>query len=94
MPDSIKKSVRVVAFPEGDGWIAQCVEHDICAQGRDLPAVQRNMTAALVAECDYTVAKGGEPFAGIDPAPSYFEAMFEEAEEAALQSEWNFRIAA
>lgn len=93
MPDSIKKQVRVVAFKDGDGWAAHCVEYDIAAHGKDLPTVQRNMLAVLNAECHYTQDKFGEAMKNIPPAPDYFEALFDEA-EAALDSELNFRIAA
>lgn len=94
MAESIKNRLRIVAYPEGSGWIAQCVEYDICAQGDDLPSVQRNMQAALFAECDYTKRTFGEPFKNIDRAPAYIETLYEEAKGAALQSDMNFRIAA
>lgn len=94
MPDSIKSKVRVVAFPECNGWVAQCVEYDISAQGRDLASVKRNMLAVLTAECKYTLETNGEAFAGIDPAPSHYEALYAESEDAQLNSELDFRIAA
>jgi hypothetical protein len=93
MPDSLKKQVRIVAFKDGDGWAAHCVEYDIAAAGKDLPTVQRNMQAVLHAECLYTEKKYGEAMRNIPPAPDYIAALYEEA-EAALDSELNFRIAA
>jgi len=94
MADSIKNDVRVIAFKGADGWIAHCVEYDICAQGQDLPAVRRNMTATLMAEYEYTKKEFGKAFEGIDPAPSYLAAAFEEAEEIKVEGDLNLRLAA
>lgn len=93
MPAAIKDNIRIVAFKEGDGWVAHCVEYDIAAHGKDLPTVQCNMDAVLTAEFRVTKDKHGEPFANIDPAPDYIEALFNEA-VAALNGEPNFRLAA
>jgi hypothetical protein len=93
MADSIKNSLRVIAFKGDGGWVAHCVEYDICAQGHDLATVKRNMTATLIAECEFTEAEYGEPFKGIDPAPSYLAMAFEEAEEK-LEGDLNMRLAA
>lgn len=93
MPDSLKNQVRIVAFKDGEGWAAHCVEYDIAAHGKDLQTVQCNMLAVLKAECRYTEKKFGEAMANIPAAPDYFEALYNEA-EAALDSELNFRIAA
>lgn len=87
------KSVRVVAFQEDGAWVAQCVEYDICTQGRDLMQAQRRMRVALRHEAKFTKDKCGEEFAGLDAAPDYFAAMFESA-EATLQGDVNMRIAA
>ena len=92
MADAIKQ-LRVVAFQEGDSWIAQCVDYDLCVQGADLAQVKRRMTALIRLEADYTQKKHGAIFAGIDPAPDYFVAMFDGAEEA-LVGDMDFRLAA
>jgi hypothetical protein len=93
MADSIKNNLRVIAF-RGDGvWVAHCVEYDICAQGHDLATVKRNMTATLMAECEFTKKEFGEPFKGIDPAPDYLAIAFDEAKER-LEGDLNMRLAA
>lgn len=93
MSDAQKKAVRVIARKEGEGWIANCVEYDICAQGADLGQVRRRMEVALEVECQVSKQKSGEPFGGIKPAPAIYEALYNEAEET-LKSELDFRIAA
>lgn len=85
--------LRIVAFQEGDSWIAQCVDYDLCVQGADLAQVKRRMEALIILEAEYTKANSGEAFAGLDPAPDYFAAMYEGAEES-LAGEMNFRLAA
>jgi hypothetical protein len=92
MADAIKQ-LRVVAFQEGDSWIAQCVDYDLCVQGADLAQVKRRMTALIQLETDFTTKNNGALFAGIDPAPDYFTAMFDGAEES-LAGEMDFRLAA
>lgn len=93
MSDAATKSVRIVAFKEGDVWIAQCVEYDICVQGSDLAQARRRMTVALDQEARITIEKCGVAYKGIDPAPDYFAAMYDAAEES-LATDLDFRIAA
>ena len=92
MADAIK-NLRFIAFQEGDGWVAQCVEYDICTQGSDLAQAQRRMNVALRHEARFTKERHGEAFAGLDPAPDYFAAMYEAA-EASLVGDVDMRIAA
>ena len=92
MADAIKH-LRVVAFQENDCWIAQCVDYDLCVQGADLSQVKRRMTALIRLEAEFTKEKFGDVFVGIDPAPDYFVAMFDGAEEA-LVGDMDFRLAA
>lgn len=93
MTDATKKSVRVVAFQEGDTWVAHCVEYDICAQGFDLAQVRRRMEVALELECEITMKETGEAFKGIGPAPDIYGAMFDSS-ETSVTSDFDFRIAA
>jgi len=93
MSDDQKKAVRVIAQKEGDGWIANCVEYDICAQGSDLGQVRRRLEVALQIECEISEQKTGKPFGGIPASPAIYEALYNEAEES-LTSELDFRIAA
>lgn len=87
------KTVRVVAFQEGESWIAHCVEYDICAQGSDLAQVKRRMEVALEIECEISMKKTGEAFGGIPKASEIYEGIYEGAQEA-LNSGFDFRIAA
>jgi hypothetical protein len=86
--------LRVVAFREGDCWIAQCVEYDLCVQGNDIAQAKRRMEALIRLEAQHTLEQNGELFAGIDPAPDYFASMFDGAEEVSIAGHLNFRLAA
>ena len=71
-------TLRVVVFKEGDIWIAQALEHDICAQGADLDAVTERLQEAVAAEIGLAIANGEDPLADIQPAPSNFFRMWDE----------------
>lgn len=85
--------LRIVAFQDGDMWVAQCLEYDIATQADSMDTLVARMDDTLCAEAEYTNEQHGEPFAGLDPAPDLFNVMFETA-TAALKSENDFRIAA
>jgi hypothetical protein len=86
--------IRVVAFREGDVWVAQCLEHDISAQGATFQDAMRRLTATVNVECEFTLEKHGKEFANIDPAPEKFKRMFEAAEQSLQSENMEWRIAA
>ena len=69
--------LRIIAFQEGDSWIAQCLEYDISAQASDLDELSARIDATIDAERAYTVSQGRKPFEGIDPAPQHFHVMWD-----------------
>jgi hypothetical protein len=74
----VKKSmIRVIVFQDGDSWVAQCLEHDICAQAADLEELRSRIDATIEAEAEYSKRKGTKPFDGIDPAPKHYHDMWE-----------------
>lgn len=77
MPEEIK--ARVILFPEADVWIAQCIEFDIAAQGRNREECAQRFVRQLEAEIELSVEKSGAPLAGIPPAPLFYVDMFERA---------------
>lgn len=85
--------VRIVAYQDGDMWVAQCLEYDIATQAPDMDTLVARMDDTLCAEAMYTREHYGETFAGLDPAPDVFQALFAGA-TSALKSDNDFRIAA
>ena len=68
--------IRVVAYKEGDQWIAQCLEYDICAHASDEDKLKSRLAAILEFERNLSIERNGAPFAGIDPAPEQFHDMW------------------
>jgi hypothetical protein len=71
--------VNVVAFQEGDLWVAQCVEYDIAAFTKnmlELPsAFERAVAANICANADL----GREGLDGIPAAPDRYRGLLERA---------------
>lgn len=94
MTTTTSESIRVVAFREGDMWVAQCLEHDISAQGCDFQTAMRRLTATVNCESQYTLKNHGAEFATIDPAPEVFFAMFDAAGDSLRADNMEYKIAA
>lgn len=69
--------LRVVVCKDGDMYVAQCLEHDICVQAPDMKTLRSRFNATLDAEREFALANGKKPFEGIDPAPKHYFAMWE-----------------
>ena len=95
MTETTTESLRVVAFREGDQWVAQCLEYDIQAQGSSFQCATRRLRGAVTSEMRYTHDKFGAPFEGIDPAPELYHDLFNSADQP-MQADDNveMRIAA
>lgn len=70
-------SIRVIAFQEGDLWVAQCIEYDVGAQASNLEDLHDRLMIALRIEMEESAERNGKPFAGIPPAPPHFLKMWE-----------------
>ncbi len=71
-----KFEVRIVVFREGEFWVAQCLDYDIGVQAGDLVELEERLMIAFGAERKISLARHGEAFAGIDPAPKFFQDMW------------------
>ncbi|HMR33960.1 MAG TPA: hypothetical protein PKA13_21535 [Geminicoccaceae bacterium] len=74
-------AVRAVVFQEGDVWVAQCLEYDICAQANTVNEAKARLLATIRFEYEQTLTDSGVPFAGIDRAPRQFEEMWANASQ-------------
>ena len=50
--------VRVIIFNDSGQWIAQCLEHDICAMADNLDTLQSRLEVAIEAELELCKSKG------------------------------------
>ncbi len=71
------RNIRVIAFREGDLWVAQCLEFDIGAQAANLEELHDRLMVAIKLERRESMERLGVPFAGIPEAPPHFHAMWE-----------------
>ncbi|MGH7038502.1 MAG: type II toxin-antitoxin system HicB family antitoxin [Stellaceae bacterium] len=71
--------VSVVIYPEGDVWIAQCLEYDIVSQGETIQDVQDRLTQNIAATLSVYADNGKNSLEDIPPAPKKFWEMFERA---------------
>ena len=70
-------SISVIAYQEGDCWIAQGLEFDVTAQASSPQTVFEAIAAKLAAEVAISIDLGEEPLQGIKPAPQEFWRMYE-----------------
>lgn len=72
------QSLRVAVFAEGDTWLAQALELDVCAQGASPDEVKERIVDTLDCELSLASEAGENPFETIGPAPQQFFAMWEQ----------------
>jgi hypothetical protein len=68
----MSESIRVLVFKEGELWVAQGLERDICVQAKTLEDLQANFEVAVRLEAD---EQGG--LERIPEAPKYFQEMWD-----------------
>lgn len=77
---------RIIAFQEGDWWVAQCLERDIATNARKLGDLWYEIEKALVGQV--MVNEGAkDAFEGIPRAPQRYWDMWEEAQTILSASE-------
>jgi hypothetical protein len=68
--------LHIVLLQEGEFWVAQALEYDIAAQGKDIKGAQRAFLRTLSAQVQLDIDNGRTPLEGIGPAPEwYFQAF-------------------
>lgn len=69
-------SIRAVVFQEEDGWIAQCLEYDLCTSAKDRKELTRKLASQLRLQIVLDLAKGKKPFQDLPRAPQRFWEMY------------------
>ena len=72
-------TIRAIIYRDCDAWVAQCLEHDICAQADDLAELKARLEITLEAERDYSLKNGKKPFEGIPQAPNHYFSLWDRA---------------
>lgn len=66
-------TLSVLIRKEEDGmWFAQCLEHDIAAQGANLDELRLRIGRTIAGQIAVNLQHGEEPFANIPAAPPEF----------------------
>lgn len=80
---SVQLHLQVVLFRERAGaedvWVAQCLEYDIAAQGKDLDEAKSAFERTFAGEVLLALESGEVPLASVPPAPRRFREMFARA---------------
>ena len=78
-PPEESLEVNVLAFREGELWVAQCIEYDISARSDTLPKAMTAFRRAFAANLAVNRELGRKALDGVPPAPLRFRQMFETA---------------
>lgn len=78
---STQQFARVIVFKDGDQFVAQCLEFDICAHAKDEETLLKRFAAVFAFERNLSIERNGAPFAGIDPAPEEFHKLWNDLEK-------------
>ncbi len=70
------ETVRVITFREGDMFVAQALEVDVCAQGKTPDEANRRLVATLREEDRLAKAENRSVY-DIGPAPHPFHVMYD-----------------
>jgi hypothetical protein len=77
--------LRVVIRKEFDGdgtkWLAQCLEHDVTAQGDSLDEVKSRFARTVMGYATLALKHNENLFANIQPAPEQYYRLWEKATE-------------
>lgn len=72
MARTIRLMVSVLLLKEGETWVAQCLEHDVAAQGDSIDEALDNFGAVFAGHVTLDVKEGREPLADVPQAPSLY----------------------
>jgi len=65
-------TIRVIFYQDGEKWLAQAIEHDICVQADKLDDLYGRFEVAVRLECDETGSLDHIP-----SAPDHFEQLWQ-----------------
>ncbi len=77
---SENQTIRVVLYQDGDLWVAQGLELDICASGVDPATAKRQFTATCKLEAQARMEAFGDTRHGLEKAPQHFFDLWDRSE--------------
>jgi len=76
LPESDWQVVRVLFIKRGEAWVAQCLEHDIAAQGKTFDEAEKAWERTFLGQILLDAKQGKEPLKDIKPAPRFYWRKF------------------
>ena len=73
--------LSVLLLKEGESWVAQCLEHDIAAQGKTANDAKHALEKTIAGQGFLDLKSGVSPIVNIKPAPDYYRNLFDKAEK-------------
>ena len=73
--------LRVLLKAQDGMWVAQALEYDITAQGKNISAAKHAFVKTVVGHILLAIKSDRIPFEGLGKAPRYYWNIFEKAEE-------------
>jgi hypothetical protein len=68
--------LRVLLVKKADVWVAQCLEYDITAQGKEIDDARKSFERVLLAHVMSDRDANRKPLDGVPPAPADVREMF------------------
>jgi predicted RNase H-like HicB family nuclease len=84
--------LKVLVFPEEDGWVAVCLEHYVVGQGRGPERAIENLGRALAVHRQLDTDAEREPFADLPRAPETYWHRFDAASKAKAMRNTNVPV--
>jgi len=75
--------LRVLILKQDGLWAAQCIDHDIVAQGNSIPEAKKAFERTIIGQMVADLMNGRKPLAAFPPAPDRLRDLFEHAEKLA-----------
>lgn len=79
------QDMRILIYQEDNGWIFQCLEYDIVAQGATLGEAKRRFERTIIGQIVVDAEHGNQAFKGIGKAPKKCWDQFKEGHRLADQ---------
>jgi hypothetical protein len=78
--DNYEIKISAVIFPEGDKYIAQGLEYDICVFGKSVTDAQTRFLRSVISNAAICLEQGKGCMEGIPPAPRRYWDMFKRSD--------------
>lgn len=72
-------TIRVLIFKDGDYLVAQCLEHDVAAQGKSMKELMDSFCYSFFGHVQLAEEFGEVPLADLGEAPPVYWRMYDEA---------------